>query len=486
MLYYGDNLDILRRYIKEESVDLIYLDPPFNSKATYNVLFAEQDGTRAAAQVKAFEDTWHWDQSSQKSYQEVVEAGGRVSEVMQAFWKFLGGNDMMAYLSMMAPRLTELKRVLKPAGSTYLHCDPTASHYLKMLMDAVFGPKNFQNEIVWHYRKWPTGKYCFQRNHDILLFYSRSAKRERIFNQLYMQRAASTLKRFGNAEIISGYDKTGGRIPSRTKKQESKGVRQDDVWDIGRVPPIKQLFPTQKPEPLLERILKASSNEGDLVLDPFCGCGTATVVAQRLNRRWIGIDITHLAVTLIKHRLRNIFGDQVHYNVIGEPVTLPDAKDLATQDPYQFQWWALGLVGARPVEQKKGSDKGIDGRLYFHDESDSGKTKQVILSVKAGHITSAHVRDLRGVVDREKAEIGVLITMKDPTREMRAEAAKAGLYHSPGWNKNYPKLQVVTVAQLLEGKGIDMPPIRQVNATFKKASKNNSNSDNNNNMSIPL
>jgi hypothetical protein len=247
----------------------------------------------------------------------------------------------------------------------------------------------------------------------------------------------------------------------------------EDVWEVSQIPERDKTerlgYPTQKPEALLERIIKASSNEGDLVLDPFCGCGTTIAVAQRLNRRWIGIDITHLAVTLIKHRLRDAFGDQVSYKVIGEPVSLPDAETLAKQDPYQFQWWALGLVGARPVEQKKGADKGIDGRLYFHDEGEGGKTKQVVLSVKAGHTGVAHIRDLRGVIERENAEIGVLITMEEPTQPMRTEAANAGFYHSPGWNKNYPKLQILSVSDLLAGRGIDMPPLQYVNKTFKKA-----------------
>src|SRR3989338_211143 len=249
-LYYGDNLDILRRYVKDESVDLVYLDPPFKSNQDYNVLFAEQNGSRSAAQILAFEDTWQWDQTSAAAYHEIVESGGRVSKAMQSFFTSLGGNDMMAYLSMMAPRLVELKRVLSLEGSIYLHCDPTASHYLKLLMDAAFGPENFVNEIIWHYRKWPSGKYTFQRNHDSLLFYSRTQSRKRTFNQLYMERAASTLKRFGKARIISGHDEEGRRIPSEMSEEESAGVRQDDVWDIGRVPPIKQLFPTDKPVPL--------------------------------------------------------------------------------------------------------------------------------------------------------------------------------------------------------------------------------------------
>jgi DNA modification methylase len=462
-LYYGDNLDILYRYVADESVDLIYLDPPFKSSQDYNVIFAEQNGTRSAAQVKAFEDTWMWDDVASRSYQEVVEYGGRVSEAMQAFRKFLGTNDMLAYLSMMAPRLAQLRRVLKPTGSVYLHCDPTASHYLKILMDSVFGPTSFCNEIIWHYRKWPTGKRVFQRNHDVILFYARSGDRRRVFNQLFMERTPSTLRRFGKARIVSGRDSEGRRVPSRTEDEESEGVRQDDVWEIGRVPPIRQLFPTQKPEPLLERVILASSREGDLVLDPFCGCGTTIVVAQRLNRRWVGIDITHLAISLIRHRLA---GTDAAYGVVGEPVSVADAEALARQDPYQFQYWALGLVHARPVEQKKGSDRGIDGRLYFHDDK-SGKTKQIVFSVKSGRVAVSDVRDLRGVVERESAEIGVLITLEEPTRPMRREAASGGFYDSP-WGTRHPRLQILTIHGLLAGEQLDSPRSRG-NVTFKKA-----------------
>jgi len=465
-LYYGDNLDVLYRYIGDESVDLVYLDPPFKSNQDYNVLFAEQNGARSAAQIKAFEDTWHWDTATREAYDEVVELGGRVSQAMQAFRTCLGTNDMLAYLSMMAPRLVQLRRVLKPTGSIYLHCDPTASHYLKMLMDAVFGPACFCNEIIWHYRKWPTGKRVFQRNHDVILFYSRSLAQRRPVHPLYMERTSSTLRRFGKARILSGRDATGKRVPSQTEPVESPGVRQDDVWAIGRVPPIKQLFPTQKPEPLLERIIVSSTTERELVLDPFCGCGTAIVVAQRLHRRWIGIDITHLAIGLIRHRLRDEFGD-VRYEVLGEPVSLPDARALAGQDPFQFQHWALGLVGARATDQKRGADRGIDGRLYFHDD-ESGKTKQIVFSVKSGQVNVAQVRDLRGVVERESAQLGVFITLREPTRAMRAEAASAGTYHSEGWGKRYPRVQIVTIEALLEGKRIGYPPSRR-NVTFKKA-----------------
>ena len=311
-LYCADNLTVLRDHIGDESVDLVYLDPPFKSNQDYN-----------AAKTRAFSDTWEWNASSAASFQEIIDRGGDVSLVMQALRSALGANDMLAYLSMMAPRLVELHRVLKPEGSIYLHCDPTASHYLKLLLDAIFGPQNFLNEIIWHYRKWPSGKYTFQRNHDVLLFYAKSNSRARVFNQQYMARAASTLKRFGTAKIISAYDDEGARLPSETSDQESEGVRMDDVWDIPRVAPIKQLYPTQKPLALLERIIKNSSNEGQIILDPFCGSGTSLIAAQRLNRRWLAIDNTDLAIRVVQQRLNDFFPDQqVSYDIAGEPFSL--------------------------------------------------------------------------------------------------------------------------------------------------------------------
>jgi len=456
LLYYGDNLTILRRYIKDESVDLVYLDPPWNKKKSYNVLFAEQNGSRSPAQIKAFEDTWRWDQAAVKAYEEIVEAGGQVSRAMQAFQQMLGECDMLAYLTMMAPRLVELWRVLKSSGSIYLHCDPTVSHYLKILMDAVFGPRNFQNEVVWSYRTGGVSKRYWPRKHDAILFYS---KRTQFF--------------FAPQQERIYYEK-----PFFTTKRDEEGryyadVYVRDVWDIKAVINVSRErlgYPTQKPEELMERIINASCPKGGIVLDPFCGCGTTIAVAHRLKRRWIGIDITHLAINLIRHRLQDTFGNEVarEYAVIGEPTDLPGAKVLAKQDPFQFQWWALGLVGARPADPKKGSDRGIDGRLYFHDEPQKkGKTKQIILSVKSGGVSVKDIRDLRGVMERENAEIGVLITLRNPTKPMRSEAAAAGFYSSP-WGK-HPRLQILTIAELMEGKGIDYPPSRQVNVTFKKA-----------------
>jgi site-specific DNA-methyltransferase (adenine-specific) len=448
LLYYGDNLPVLREHIRDETVDLVYLDPPFNSGQDYNIPFKERDGTRPTAQIKAFKDTWTWDQAAWESYQEIVRGGPpEVSNAMQAFHKLVPQSDMLAYLSMMAPRLVRLRQVLKPTGSIYLHCDPTASHYLKLLMDAVFGTDCFRNEIIWHYRKWPSGRFQFQRNHDVVLFYSRSKSRDRTFNQLFMQRAPSTLKRFGTAKILSGHDEAGKRIPSTMAPEDSAGVRRDDVWDIGRVPPIKQWFPTEKPAPLLERIIDASSKPGDLVLDPFCGCGTTITVAHRLRRRWIGIDITKVAIDTIKERLEADHGASVadQYEVRPEPATVEDARALAAEDKLAFEAWALRRVGA----QKSRPDRGVDGRMYYFDHID-GETKLIVVSVKGGGIIRDHIISLRGAMEREHAAIGVFVTKNKPTPGMKAEAAEAGTYYSGGLGRMVQRLQILTVEDLFD------------------------------------
>ncbi len=517
-LYYGDNLDILRRYVPDETVDLIYLDPPFNSKANYNMLFEEHDGSRSAAQFQAFEDTWHWDHSAASAYQEVAERGEKVSQAIIAMRQMLGDTDMLAYLSMMAIRLIELRRVLKPTGSIYLHCDPTASHYLKIIMDSIFGVQFYRNEIVWKRTTAHNDPDRYGRIGDRVLFYSKS--KEKVFNRVAGDYSLEQLSRYKYEDHIGRYRAENLTAPHYSETRtvvwrgthpganrqwrfsieeldrlysegkillrkdgtprkdgmieylhEAKGPVLQDIWtDITISPTATERlgYPTQKPEALLERIIKASSNPGDLVLDPFCGCGTAVVAAQKLGRQWIGIDITHVAITVMKRRLIETFEPDPNFNVIGEPTTVEDAQELAQSDPYQFQWWALGLVGARPIEQKKGADKGIDGRLYFH-EKDGGETKQVIFSVKAGGTNASHVRDLHGVIDRDNAAIGVLITMEEPTKPMRSEAASGGSYTSP-WGV-HPKLQILTVRELLEGKKIDMPPVHQVNVTYKRAPK---------------
>lgn len=466
VLYYGDNLDVMRRYLPDASVDLIYLDPPFNSNATYNVLFAEQDGSRASAQIKAFGDTWRWDEAAARAYQETVETGGEIARALQAFRTLIGESNMLAYLSMMAPRLLELHRVLKSTGSIYLHCDPTASHYLKLLMDSVFEPRHFLNEIIWYYKGAGVSPRRWGRRHDTLLWYSKSDDFYFDPDPVRDEYADTTKERFSHyiGNVRGGRD-------FGPQSLHPEGKHPDDVWLIKIVAPSARArlgYPTQKPEELLERVILSSSREGDVVLDPFCGCGTTITVAQRHQRRWIGIDITHLATGLIKNRLLDAFGPAVTstYSVVGEPTTVDDAAQLAEEDPFQFQAWALGLVGARTADSnKKGADKGIDGRLYFHDDP-GGKTKQIIFSVKAGKLHAPYVRDLRGVIDREDANMGVLLSFDEPTQPMRTEAASAGFYESP-WGK-HPRLQLLTIEDLLTGKTVDYPR-GAINRTVRQA-----------------
>ncbi len=489
-LYFGDNLPILREHVADESVDLIYLDPPFNSKATYNVLFREANGTESPAQITAFDDFWHWDMAAESAFHEVVTGPhAKVSDLLQALRRFLGTNDMMAYLTMMAIRLVELHRVLKPTGSIYLHCDPTASHYLKLLMDAVWGADNFRNEIIWHYggRGAKAIARQFPRNHDIILFYSKAPGRQLFRHQytrhIYTQAEArrrglrqdengrwfktaprgdytdDSVRRL-EAEGRIHRTRTGGIRVKYFLETEGDLIAEDalvgDTWfdiaDAMHIGKERLGYPTQKPEALLERIISASSNEGDLVLDPFCGCGTTVAVAERLHRRWIGIDITHLAIALMRNRLHDAFGEDLNpYEVIGEPKDLPSAKALALENRHQFQYWALGLVRARPAgKPKKGADRGIDGMILFFDDN-SGKAKRGILQVKSGHVSVSHVRDLKGVMEREKAAIGALITLEKPTRPMLQEAAEAGLYDPPSRLESVPRVQVLTIEGLLAG-----------------------------------
>ena len=527
-LYFGDNLDVLRRYVRAASVDLIYLDPPFNSRQEYSVLFAEKDGSQSSSQIRAFKDTWEWNMESERAYLDVVENGGRVADAMVAYRKLLGNSDMMAYLAMMAPRLQELHRVLKDTGSLYLHCDPTASHYLKILLDAVFGAEMYRNEIIWQRTSARSDSHRWNHIHDVIFFYSKSDAMT--WNPQFTPYTPEYVKKFyrfvepetGKEYASDNLTATGTRNGSSGENWRGINVRDKGLhwkytiekleeldrqgrilWPqkqggVGRykryldempgvavqsmitdIPPLSAQsaerlgYPTQKPEALLERIVKASSNAGDVVLDPFCGCGTTVQVAQKLNRKWIGIDITHLAVGLIKTRLSDTFGEHIRnsYQVVGEPTDVAGAATLAQQDKYQFQWWALGLVGARPAEQKKGADRGIDGRLYFHDDQGSG-AKQILFSVKAGGVTVAQVRDLRGTLEREKAEMGVFLCMEPPTKPMLKEAAEAGFYKSPD-NSVYPRLQILTVEELLQGQRVQYPLHRR-DVTFKQAPRSRS------------
>ena len=526
-LYYGDNLDILRRYLADESVDLVYLDPPFNSAQDYNAFFEEKDGTAAAAQIQAFKDTWEWNHESRSAYEDLEKRADKLGGVMRAFMEILGPNDMMAYLAMMAPRLVELRRALKPTGSLYLHCDPTASHYLKLLLDGVFDRESFQSEITWKRTGTHSSANRWGPVHDIIFYYTRAASgKGHVWNRQYVplgdehkarhyRHVDAKGRRYTHGELTApgtrngksgqpwkGFDVTAigrhwmttvdkldvlfveGRIYLPTDgswprliryEDESKGSAVGDVWtdiDVINMMAKERLgYPTQKPVALLERIIAASSNPGDLVLDPFCGCGTTVDAAQKLGRKWIGIDITHLAITLIKGRLRDTYGGELQMKVLGEPTDLAGARQLAAENKYQFQWWALGLVGARPVEQKKGADGGVDGKILFRDHPDpKQKPQSIIFSVKGGGVGVKDVRDLDSVVTSSGAAIGVLLTIEEPTKPMREWAANTGSYVSGFNGQKYPRLQLRTIDQLLAGVTIERPSGNvAVDETFKKA-----------------
>ena len=524
-LWFGDNLDVLRERIPAESIDLIYLDPPFNSNATYNVLFRERSGEESPAQITAFEDTWQWSIESERAYRDVITrggGGGKLGELLQALRQFLGRNDMMAYLTMMAQRLVELHRVLRPTGSIYLHCDPTASHYLKLLLDAVFGIENYRNEIIWKRSSAHSDARGCGRTHDTLLRYSKN-ENEFVWNKQYVEYDANYIKthyrfkaedgRVYRTDNLTATGLQGGgyeyewngvsrvwRRPRESMEQldrqgrirytrngvaeqiryldEMPGVPLQDVWfdlqPINSQARERLGYPTQKPEALLERIINSSSNEGDVVLDPFCGCGTAIAVAERLKRRWIGIDVTHIAISLMRHRLHDTFGpDLSDYEVVGLPQDVSSARALAEESEhdgrYQFEHWALGLVDARP-SGKRGADSGVDGYINFFDDN-SGKAKRIIVQVKSGKVNRGQVATLIGDMKDQKAELGIFITLQQPTRPMRALALGAGVYtpqHFP--DHSYPRVQILTIEELLEGAQAEYPRFAAP-ATFKRASR---------------
>lgn len=461
-LYYGDNLTILRERIPDESVDLIYLDPPFNSNATYNVLFKSHDGTDAAAQIQAFDDTWHWNQQTEKLWLAMIGGGcpPRVADALTAMRNLLGTSDMNAYLVMMTARLVELHRVLKPTGSIYLHCDPTASHYLKIVLDAVFGPENFRNEIVWHYyNKFQGNINRFASDHDTIFWYSKGATFT--FNRVKEKRPEGTVR-----QLVRVWDKDKQSIinakgpDGKVMYQETDEKTADDVWRMPMLQPAsseKLGYPTQKPVALLERIIAASSNEGDVVLDPFCGCGTTVDAAHKRHRKWIGIDVTYLAIDLIRKRLRHAYGDDIEqtYQVHGVPADLDGARALFEENPFDFERWAVSLIDAQPNEKQVG-DKGIDGRVRFYAGKD--RIGQALVSVKGGKsVAPSMVNEIAGTVSREQAELGILITLTEPTKGMRDTADKSGTYTAPLTGQEYPKVQIVTVADLMAGRRPSMP-----------------------------
>ena len=526
LLCYGDNLDFLKDF-PDAAVDLVYLDPPFNSQASYDVLFKEATGAPEAAQIKAFEDTWTWDLEANKALTEVQRdpaVPAPLVELTKTFMAFLRPSPMMAYLVQMAVRLVQMHRVLKPTGSLYLHCDPTASHYLKTILDAIFGPKNFLNEVIWERFNFHADAKRWGRLHDVLLMYAKEAARHtyhtrrKPYHQAYIDSHFKKDKKGrlfsldnalaagqGPPRVFFGKElqpKPGthwrwsqdkidkliaqGRIVL-TKKGRPRVIRYldempghpiGDVWtdipEINSQAAERLGYPTQKPLELLKRIVSASSNPGDVVLDPFCGCGTTIDAVESINREnpdktrrsWIGIDITHVAIGLVKHRLATRFKPPPVFREQGVPVSVAGAAALAARDPFDFQYWALGLVGARPVggKPRKGADRGIDGVRYFQDEQKGGAwlTKKMLVQVKSGHVKAGDLRDLAGTLQREEAEMGVFLTLEPPTQPMRTEAAAAGSYISPWDNQPYPKVQILTIAEVLKDPHRPNPRCLQV------------------------
>jgi site-specific DNA-methyltransferase (adenine-specific) len=525
-LLFGDNLKWLRdtKLFPDASVDLVYLDPPFNSNADYNVLFREASGEASQAQFHAFTDTWNWADAAQ-TYAEFVDncPNTAVVEMVEALHSFLKNSPMMAYLAMMAPRLVELHRVLKPTGSLYLHCDPTASHYLRMILDGTFGANNFRNEIIWKRTTGHRDSHRWNHSHDVILFYSYGE--EFVWNPQFVPYDEEYIKQnfkykdsdgrlfmadnllaagtrngdsgkpwhginptdTGNhwqykVQTLEEMDKAGkiywpvkGRMP-RIKRylDELDGKPATSIWadisSLGGQSSERLGYPTQKPVALLERILEASSNKGDIVLDPFCGCGTTIHAAQKLGRQWIGIDVTYLAINLIKRRLKDAFGADAQFEERGQPTDFGSAKALAELDKWQFQQWALSLIDARPRTEGdgKGADRGVDGMLYFYESKD--KREKILVQVKGGGVQRNDVSTLLGDVNNQKFVGGILITLEKPTKPMREEAADAGRYESKLWHdKDYPKIQILTIEGLLSGKErVEAPP--QMNP-FAKAQR---------------
>jgi DNA modification methylase len=502
-LYFGDNLDILRN-LNEHSVDLVYLDPPFNSKSLYNTIFTQPDGVTPLSQIAAFKDTWSWGDEARDAYEAVLGMGGEAATVLRALMSVLGRSDMMAYISMMAARLEVLHRVLKPTGSLYLHCDPSASHYLKIVLDGIFGRPNFRNELSWRrqnaHNDTKQGRRQFGNVRDVIFFYTVGDKwtwnpqytryTEEYLENSYKHVESDTGRRFtlsdmtgpggaakGNPEyevmgvkrywrysrsemdrlIAEGrvFQAKPGNVPRQKRYlDEMPGVALQNDW--GDIKPAAKKervgYPTQKPLALLERILSASSNPGDVILDPFCGCGTTVHAAQRLEREWIGIDITHYAVSVIEERLKRECGLN-RVEVIGRPTTLQEARTLAERWPYQFQYWANWLIGARAYKETKGADGGIDGLYHFPNGGTDGL---VLSSVKGGrNVGPEAVRSLAGVVNGNGADLGVLIVLEKVTKAMKDAAESAGYVRTPMVRR--PKIQIVTVNDLLQGRKPDLP-----------------------------
>ncbi|MDR0249197.1 MAG: restriction endonuclease [Oscillospiraceae bacterium] len=478
-LYYGDNIDVMRTHIPSESVDLCYIDPPFNSKRNYNQIY-NNIGREDKAQSVAFVDTWEWNERAEREYGEICAGAGGVftkktSDLMTGLYQILGRGSLLSYLVSMTLRINEIYRVLKPTGSFYLHCDPTVSHYLKLVLDAVFCRRggDFRNEIVWNYTGWNKKlKVGFERRHDVIFFYTKT--KNATFNgyaepwksrEEYVRKRKQKVRRDedGNEYLLS--DGGGGtRVRRYIAEAMEYGSPADDVWRIDKINNSSKErlgYPTQKPEALLERIIAASSNEGDTVLDAFCGCGTTVAVAQRLGRRWIGIDITYNSISLVLKRLTETFGEGITDNITvsGIPADMESARALARKKDdrlrKEFEKWAVLTYtdNMAMINDKAGKDYGIDGTARIL--SGKGIYADILFSVKSGKTGAGAVRDFRGAIERDNAAAGVFITLNAPTSDMKKEAASAGTYGND-FMKEFPKIRIVTVEEILKGARLDI------------------------------
>jgi DNA modification methylase len=514
LLFYGDNLDVLRQWVKDDTVDLIYLDPPFNSNRTYNVLFKHQTTATTNAQIQAFDDTWTWSQDDEVTLAQLLAtAPPKVADAIGAMRQLIGPSDMLSYLVMMTVRLIELHRVLKPTGSLYLHCDPVASHYLKVMLDAIFGAENFRNEITWQ-RTHSHGNVGrnFGSVSDILLFYAGDGY---TWNQPYVPMADEYVKKRFSSKDPDGrrwqsvtlrnpsprpnlhypyeasngvtyhphpngwscdinrmkrYDdegrlhfpaKVGGQLRLKQYLDDTPGVKASNIWSdiypINSQAAERLGYPTQKPLALLERIIQASSNPGDLVMDPFCGCGTAVDAAERLGRRWIGMDISYLSIDLVETRLLHTYGADVsdRMEIVGVPRDEEGAQALFRRSPFDFERWAVSLIDGTPNEKQVG-DRGVDGVVRF-PVSAANDIGRLIVSVKGGNLNPSMVRDLAGTIEAQNAAMGVLITNQPATKGMVEAAQHSGSYEHPLTGARYPKVQIVSVRELLAGQRPKMP-----------------------------
>jgi len=519
-LYFGDNLDILREYVADGSIDLVYLDPPFNSQAQYNVLFRSPQEDAATAQAQAFLDTWTWGEEAEWAFKEVMKNGGSTARFIDALRSALKESDMMAYLVMMAVRLSELRRVLRDTGNIFLHCDLTAKHYLKVMLDGIFEPQNFRNEITWV--RTTAGKPVTKnlpKNSDYILWYANSPEAK--FYPITAPLTEADLDTFNKDDgdgrgpyntqpIINPafrpnlqytyVDARGKKWPSPPKgwrfneermkrleaenrlafgasirekyymsERQAKGKQMSNTWlDINgnTVASSHETmgYPTQKPLALLDRVISMASQPGDVVLDPFCGCGTTIEAAEKSKREWIGIDIAIHAVKVIEARLARMekeTGRKVSFISEGMPRDFASAVKLAERDKYQFQWWANYLFNPHAIREiKKGADRGVDGELFFPN-GPGRPWGRMLTSVKGGdQVGPAMVRDFARVLEREEAQLGLFICLYKPTKEMVREAITVGfadIVHG-----DIPRLQIVALEEWFKGKMPLLPPLEHL------------------------